>query len=319
LVTPALFFGSFLLDSGLGICHNQFMQEKALVIQGRQLGDRDVAGLRELIATHPEWSRRHISQQLCAQWNWRNGAGQYKDMAARTLLVKLQKRGLISLPRRRQRPTNRMRAVVMVPRLWDQSPIQGPLAERSGLRIEEVSQDRAGREELAAALEQFHYLGSGGGAVGENLQYRVRQGDDRLLAGLWFGSAAWKCGDRDHFIGWTAAQREANLWRLTNNCRFLILPWVQVAHLGSWILGQVLRRLSGDWQKKYGHGITLVETFVERDRFRGTVYRAANWQGVGQTQGRSRQDRYHGVQVPVKDIYVYPLHANFRQVLDGTA
>ena len=295
------------------------MPEEAGVIQGRHLRERDLAELRELIAAHPEWSRRRISQQLCAQWNWRNGAGQYKDMAARTLLVKLQERGLIGLPVRRQTPTNRMRVAAIVPRLWDQTPIQGPLADLGALRVEEVSQDRGGREELGAALEQFHYLGSGGGTVGENLQYRVRQGDDRLLAGLWFGSAAWKCGDRDRFIGWTAGQREANLWRITNNVRFLILPWVRVAHLGSWILGQVLRRLSADWQRKYGHGITLVESFVERGRFRGTVYRAANWQRIGETQGRTRQDRYHGVQVPVKDIYVYPLQANFRQVLDGTA
>jgi uncharacterized protein DUF4338 len=295
------------------------MQEEAVVIQGRKLGDRDVAELRELIATHPEWSRRHISQQLCVQWNWRNGAGQYKDMAARTLLVKLQERGLISLPLRRQRPTNRMRAAAIAPRLWDETRIEASLAELRGLRVEEVSQDRGGREALAVALEQFHYLGSGGGTVGENLQYRVGQGDGRMLAGLWFGSAAWKCGDRDRFIGWTATQREANLWRITNNVRFLILPWVRVAHLGSWSLGQVLRRLSGDWQKKYGHPIALVETFVERERFRGTVYRAANWQRVGETQGRTRQDRYNCMQVPVKDIYVYPLQRNFRQVLDGTA
>jgi Domain of unknown function (DUF4338) len=295
------------------------MTEQAWIIQGRQLRERDVAELRELIARHPEWSRRRISQQLCAQWNWRNGAGQYKDMAARTLLVKLQERGLIGLPARRRIPTNRMRAAVIVPRLWDQSPIQGCLAELGGLRVEEVSQDRARREELAAALEQFHYLGSGGGTVGENLQYRVSQGPDRMLAGLWFGSAAWKCGDRDRFIGWTAAQRTANLWRITNNCRFVILPWVRILHLGSWILGQVLRRLSGDWQRKYGHGITLVETFVERERFRGTVYRAANWQRVGETEGRTRQDRYHGLQVPVKDIYLYPLAANFREVLHGAA
>jgi hypothetical protein len=295
------------------------MQEEALVIQGRQLQERDLRELRELIATHPEWSRRRISQQLCAQWNWRNGAGQLKDMAARTLLVKLQERGLISLPVRRQTPTNRMRAAAIAPRLWEETPIEASLTELRGLRVEEVSQDRGGREELAAALEQFHYLGSGGGTVGENLQYRVSQGDDRLLAGLWFGSAAWKCAARDRFIGWTAAQREANLWRITNNVRFLILPWVRVAHLGSWILGQVLRRLSADWQKKYGHGIALVETFVERDRFRGTVYRAANWQRVGETEGRTRQDRYNCIAVPVKDIYVYPLAAKFRQVLDATA
>jgi hypothetical protein len=295
------------------------MAEAVVVIQGRPLGEQDLAELRQLIAAHPQWSRWRISRQLCVQWNWRNAAGEFKDMAARSLLVKLQARGLIDLPPRRRIPTNRMRAAVILPRLWEATPIRSGLTELGVLRVEEVSQDRGARQELAAALEQFHYLGSGGGTVGENLQYRVSQGDGRLLAGLWFGSAAWKCGDRDRFIGWSAAQRAANLWQITNNCRFLILPWVKVSHLGSWILGQVLRRLSRDWQRKYGHGITLVETFVERDRFRGTVYRAANWQRIGETQGRTRQDRDNCMQVPVKDIYLYPLQAKFRQVLHATA
>jgi hypothetical protein len=296
------------------------MPETRELIQGRRLGEKELVELRQLIAAHPEWSRWRISRELCVQWNWRNGAGQLKDMAARTLLIKLQERGLVALPVRRQVPTNRMRAGAMVPRLWDQTPIRDSLAELGTLRVEEVSQDRGRREQVAAALEEFHYLGRGGGTVGENLQYRVSQGEDRMLAGLWFGSAAWKCGARDQFIGWTAAQRAANLWRITNNSRFLILPWVRSQRLGSWILGRVLRRLSVDWQKKYGHPITLVETFVERERFRGTVYRAANWQCVGETQGRTRQDRYSCLQVPVKDTYVYPLAANFRQVLcNGTA
>jgi hypothetical protein len=180
--------------------------------------------------------------------------------------------------------------------------------------VREVSGDVEGRKIVAAALAEFHYLGYSG-SVGENAQYLVTQGSGRVLAGVLFGSAAWKCRDRDRFIGWTAEARERNLLLITNHQRFLILPWVRVPHLGSWILGRVLRRLSADFEAKYGHPIWLVETFVERERFRGTVYRAANWQHVGATQGRTRQDRNTTLRVPVKDIYVYPLARHFREVL----
>ncbi|OHE88749.1 MAG: hypothetical protein A3G75_11240 [Verrucomicrobia bacterium RIFCSPLOWO2_12_FULL_64_8] len=97
--------------------------------------------------------------------------------------------------------------------------------------------------------------------------------------------------------------------------RFLILPYVKVAHLASWILGRVLRRLSQDWDKKYGHGIVLVESFVERERFAGTSYKAANWSCLGATAGRSRQDRDHRLRVPLKDIYLYALRRGFREEL----
>ena len=151
--------------------------------------------------------------------------------------------------------------------------------------------------------------------LGVVLQRIVRDAKDRPLAFLLFGSAAWKCQDRDRFIGWTPEQREKKLGLLTNNTRFLILPWVQVPELASGTLAAVLRRLSSDWQRKYGHPITLVETFVERDRFAGTAYRAANWKKVGQTTGRTRQDRCYSIQAPVKDIYLYPLGRRFREEL----
>ena len=291
---------------------------EAGVVQGRRVTEKDLGEVRQLLGAHPDWSRRRLSQALCAQWNWRNGAGQLKDMAARSLLVKLHQRGWIPLPPRRQTPTNRMRGAAPAPRPWDRTPRCGSLEDLGRVELREVSGEVAAREELRAALAEFHYRGWGG-TVGENLQYRVSDAQGRLLAGLLFGSAAWKCRDRDRFIGWAAAQREANLGRITNNQRFLILPWVRVRHLGSWILGRVLRRVSADWERKYGHGVVLVETFVEGERFRGTVYQAANWLRVGATQGRTRQDRYSTLQVPVKDIYVYPLRRDFREVLCGPA
>ena len=256
-----------------------------------------------------------MSRELATQWDWRNEAGQLKDMAARTLLVKLHERGLIGLPRRRQVPTNRMRCHAGK-QLAGKDPIECGLSELGPLVVEEVSTQPPRRAWVAAALGQFHYLGFGG-AVGENLQYVVRDGQERELACLVFGAPAWKCQDRDQFIGWSAEQRQRHLNLIVNNSRFLILPWVRVPHLASWTLGRVSRRLAEDWQAKYGHPVVLAETFVERERFRGSAYRAANWQAVGATAGRTRQDCHRCIQTPVKEIFLYPLRRDFREVLQA--
>lgn len=288
------------------------------MVQGRRLLEPDLQRLRQWLGEHPDWSRWRLSRELATCWNWRNAAGQLKDMAARTLLVKLHQRGLIELPPRRQVPTNRMRCRSEVPQNLDQPecPIDCSLAQLGELTVSEVSSQAPERGWVRAALDRFHYL-SFGGAVGENLQYLVCDRQGRSLACLVFGAAAWKCQDRDRFIGWSAEQRERNLGLIANNTRFLILPWVKVRHLASWILGQVSRRLAGDWHAKYGHPLVVLETFVERERFRGTAYRAANWLAVGATSGRTRQDRHTCIQAPVKDIYLYPLRRDFRSVLAG--
>ena len=288
----------------------------SLLLQGRSVGPAELGLIRQLLVDHPDWSRRRLSQALCEAWNWRNAAGQLKDMASRTLLVKLQQRGHLQLPARRQSPVNRMRATEPTVGRWDTSPQSGPLSQLAPLQVSEVSRHPGPRRELAAALAQFHYLGFGG-TVGENLQYTVRDDRGRLLACLVFGAAAWQCQPRDQFIGWTAEQRQRNLGLLSGHTRFLILPWVQMPHLASWTLAATLRNLSADWQAKYGHPIHLVETFVQRDRFRGIAYQAAHWIHVGQTTGRTRQDRSSRIQVPLKDIYLYPLQRQFRERLSS--
>jgi hypothetical protein len=244
--------------------------------------------------------------------------GQLKDMAARTLLLKLHQRGLIALPPRLQMPTNRMRCQSQLPVAGEVAdrPLNCALAQLGALTLSEVSAQAAERAWVRATLGRFHYLGFGG-AVGENLQYVARDGQGRPLACLVFGAAAWKCQARDQFIGWSPEQQKRNLGRLANNTRFLILPSVRVPQLASWLLGRVSRRLSRDWQAKYGHPIAALETFVERERFRGTAYRAANWRAVGATTGRTRQDRHTCIQAPVKDVYLYPLRRNFREALQA--
>ena len=291
---------------------------QSLIVQGRHLQEPDLQKIRQWLGEHPDWSRWRVSRELALHWDWRNGAGQLKDMAVRTLLLKLHQRGLIELPPRRQVPTNRMRcrAEERESRAWDPQPIACGLAQLETFTIGEVSAQTAERAWVRAALSQFHYLGFGG-SVGENLQYVVRDGQGCPLACLVFGAAAWKCQDRDRFLGWSAEQRQRHLGLIANNTRFLMLPRVQVPHLASGILGQVSRRLPRDWQAKYGHPIVVLETFVERERFRGTAYRAANWQRVGTTTGRTRQDRHTCLHVPVKDIYLYPLRRSFREALQA--
>ncbi len=155
------------------------------------------------------------------------------------------------------------------------TPLTGPLPDRSSRTITEVSAQAPGRAEVRAALAQFHYLGYRT-PVGENLQYVVRDAAQSLLAVLVFGAAAWKCAARDRWIGWLPGQRQARLGWIANHQRFLIMPWVDVRYLASHVLGRVARRIAADWQTKYGHPVVLLETFVERQRFSGTCYRAAN-------------------------------------------
>ena len=283
-------------------------------MQGRRIETAEFFQLRELVASHPEWSRYRLSRELCVLWDWRTPTGQWKDMAARTLLGKLAERGWLELPARRWLSPNRHRLAPPPPRSWPTTPITGQLSEVSPLTITEVSGQADGRAEVRAALVQFHYLGYRT-PVGENLQYVVRDGSQRLLAVLVFGAAAWKCAVRDRWIGWSPDQRQAHLGWIANNQRFLILPSVDVRHLASHVLGGVARRIAVDWQTKYGHRVILLETFVERDRFAGTCYRAANWRALGATQGRSRQDRHRTLTVPVKEVYVYPLRSDFREIL----
>jgi hypothetical protein len=155
------------------------------------------------------------------------------------------------------------------------TPIDGSLASLQPVSLE-LAHTPELRRRVRQLLAQYHYRGFNG-AVGENVQYLARDVRGRELAVMVFGAAAWKVAVRDRFIGWSVAQRQQRLGALANQQRFLILPWVRVAHLASHLLARATRRLSADWQARYGHPVWLVETFVEQDRFAGTAYKAAGW------------------------------------------
>ena len=284
------------------------------IIQGRRVRAEDLAQIQAWLAEHPAWHRTRLSRELCALWGWRNEAGRLKDLACRSLLLKLQARGWLGLPPRQRASVNgrRNRRAVELPH--EATPLHAELAAWCPLSIAAIG---SGSWELGLFqffLRRHHYLGHRNG-VGENLKYLVRERHGRPVACLLFGSAAWHSQPRDAFIGWSGQARQGHLRLLTNNIRFLILPWVRVPHLASHILRLISGRLSRDWQDKYGHPIHLLETFVERDRFAGAGYRAAGWIAVGATTGRGRNAPGRTPQGPVKEVYLQPLRADFRRRL----
>ena len=287
-------------------------------LQGRPFGPEQLAQIQALLAQRSDWSRYRFSRELARLWDWHTPQGQLKDMAARTLLLKLERRGLIELPPLRMKsPTRSGRAPVLASEVLGADPINCALNELRPLSVCEVSQGSgiSLRRQLEAALHRYHYLGYRS-RVGQNLQYWVCDRQDHPVAGVVFGAAAWQCSVRDQWIGWSAEQRAAHLPGVLNNTRFLIFPWVRVPHLASHILSQIGRRIRHDWQQKYGQPVWLLETFVDRQRFAGTCYRAANWICLGQTQGRGRQGPSGRLSTSIKDVYVWPLHRNFRRHLN---
>jgi hypothetical protein len=265
------------------------------------------------MAENPTLGRYRLSQEICRLWDWKNAQGQIKDMACRTLLLKLERKNLLVLPARVHKPgTRRTKARLHQPH--SQEPIISDLSDLQPLKAINIKTGTAEANMFSCLLDEHHYLGYKT-SVGENLKYMVVDHGDRIVACLLFGSAAWKTTPRDVFIGWSDESRQKNINLITNNTRFLILPWVRVPHLASHVLSLISRRILNDWMEKYNHPVFALETFVDITRFKGTCYKAANWICLGKTKGRSRQDRFHKIQTSIKDVYFYPLSSDFRKAL----
>lgn len=278
-----------------------------IVVQGREVDEEKVRWLSGWIAEHPQWSRRKLAGELCILWDWRDGRGRPKDLAARSFLLKIEQRGWIALPPLREvfcKPRAGIRLPESIPQ---EGGIEANFQEVGPASLEVVQAGTEAHRRWAYYLSRHHYLGIR--VVGQNVGYLARDRWGREVAALLFGAPAWRCASRDGYLQERGFLRENGLARIANNTRFLIFPWVKVPHLASHILGAAARRINPDWQEKYGEGLEWLETFVERGRFVGTCYRAANWVHVGSTRGRGRQDRKHSVSVPEKDVYLFRVKA----------
>ena len=283
---------------------------------GRDFTGEELALLRALCADRSAYpTRSAIARALCEAVDWRDQKGQLKEMSARVALLRMTDASLIELPPPRSLNNNRRRARYLSEdqALFDEPvPKATSLAELGALELQRVV-GRADSRRFNELVATHHYLGYVP-LCGAQLRYLVKA-QDAVIGALSFGASAWRCAPRDAHIGWEASAREARLHLVVGNARFLILPSLRVPHLASKILGAATRRLGADWHEAYGYAPVLVETFVESERFAGTSYKAANWIHVGQTKGRGKLDRNHQRALPLKEIYLYPLHRRYRQIL----
>jgi hypothetical protein len=279
---------------------------------GRDFSKTDMARIRRIAGRQPPTTRCAISQQVCEALCWRKPDGGLKQMSCRVALLRMQRDGWVELPPPRRPARGGKLRTHRTAQAEPQASLLVPAAELPELTLEPV-QNKAESALWNEYIDRYHYLGYQV-LPGAQLRYFAHS-EDRLLALFGFGAAAWKTAPRDRFIGWTPEQRQQHLHLVVNNARFLILPWVSSRHLASKLLGLVTRRLAHDWLCRYGYRPVLLETFVEKPRFSGTCYRAANWLYLGDTQGRGKLDATHAHAVALKSVWVYPLSPAFRQTL----
>lgn len=291
--------------------------------RNREITNADIEFLNELCTS--SWAqRRDLVHAVCSAWQWRQANGSESRYACWDLLLRLQERGLVKLPpsavKAKSPSWSRRRWLSTLPIPVDLIPLVGlevrdPDADLGKVHVRPIEpEERLG---WRVYMQRYHPLGDRP-MVGEHLMY-VATLDGEVLALLGWASAAFRAPLRDAYVGWDEPTKRRRLHLVTNNVRFLILPWIHVRHLASRLLALNLRRLSADWQRRWNHPVLLAETFVDTTRYRGTCYRAANWRHLGETAGRSKHGNNYSYGGTKKALFVYPLcrHAT-RFLKEGT-
>jgi Domain of unknown function (DUF4338)/Transposase DNA-binding/Transposase Tn5 dimerisation domain len=275
-----------------------------VTIGGRSFSQEILDRITTQVRAQPDISRRQLSLRVCEWMNWHNAAGRAQEMSCRKALVALHRRGVIELPALARRYAfQEVRAPVACPPVAQVSCTLAELGEVGLMRVTSNELSRVWR----GLLDAHHYLNSGP-LCGAQLRYLVRSERYGWLGGLSYSACARRVECRDAWIGWTQGARSHNHPLVVNNSRFLVAPTVRVKCLASWVLARAQARLADDWEAVYRYRPVLLETYVERGRFAGTCYRAANWKHVGNTRGRGRQ----GDGTSIKDVYVLPLSGDWQ-------
>ena len=285
---------------------------------GREFTAEEVSLIQEVVDTCGGISRNELANTVCELLDWKRLGGGLKARECKDLLEQLETKGILKLPEKRKDGyTGPRKSVAKVRPDAPYSALTGSVEDFTPLDVQRV-RTREQRKFFNDLLTRYHYLGYAM-PFGARIQYLVYVSRPRreAVGCLQFSSPAWRMKARDRWIGWDDKRREAALQQVVNNSRFLVLA--PIRNLASAMLACSLRRLKSDWQEQYGLEPLLVETLVDRKRFHGGCYRAANWIELGETTGRGRMDmsnQCHGA--AVKTIIVYPLVKNAaRRLRDG--
>ena len=294
------------------------MEMPQVGFSGKSFSSAELELITQVVKRCGGLSRMELAHTVCELLQWSRPGGGLKARECREFLEALDAQGVLRLPAKRA--TKPVGSITRVPVSVSGEPaalIEGKVGAFEPIVLEPVR--TAGQRLLFRELVgRYHYLGH---AVpfGAHLRYLFYSGD-RVLGAMQFSSPAWRMAVRDGWIGWDESARRANLQRVINQSRFLILPWVRIANLASVVLSRALRRLCKDWQERYAVEPLLVETLVDESRYSGHCYRAANWVRLGETTGRGRMDAGHRREgVSPKAVWIYPLQANAAQRLRGGA
>lgn len=288
---------------------------EGLRIAGRSFSNVEIEDIAGLVEQRTGASRFALARQVCELTQWRRRNGALKVRECRDLLEALERRGTIMLPPKRWGRGAGTRTQVPLT-LWGvpQPEFTATLKQCGPLELRCVD-SRSDHAQWRELVGRYHYLGCAT-AYGAKLRYLAVARGERVVGCMEYSSAAWRLAPRDQWIGWSEGQRRARLPYVVQHSRFLILPWVQVRYLASHLVSMSVRALADDWEQRYALRPVLAETMVDRQRFAGTCYRAANWIEVGDSQGRGRRDRHHQRHgAAPKRIFVYALTPMARTLL----
>ncbi len=266
-----------------------------------------------IIEANPSISMLKLSREVCEWMNWRGHNGKLKEMSCKKALLELQRRGVVKLPVSDKEYAFQRRRSSITINSEEFCGVCCNIKELGEIEIKLVG-NRRDSSLWNEMMERYHYLGKGP-LCGAQIRYLVKSSIYGWLGGISFSAGIWSLKERDKWIGWSEGARIENLHKVICNSRFLILPTVEVKNLASHVLSKSIKKLSEDWEKRYGYSPVLVESFVDPERFKGTCYRAANWIHIGDTSGRRDKERGRKKTEGKKQIYVKALQEGWRDIV----